>query len=63
MLWHLVTDLAPAALGSDAQKHSQRHKEHLMGPGMFDDVPKVLGCFALLLIAVALGAGFLLGRL
>ncbi len=32
-----------------------------MGPGMFDDAPKVLGCFALLLIAVAVGAGFLLG--
>lgn len=34
-----------------------------MGPGMFDDAPKVLGCLALLLIAVAVGAGFLLGRL
>lgn len=34
-----------------------------MGPGMFDDAPKVLGRLVLLLIAVAVGAGFLLGRL
>lgn len=30
---------------------------------MFDDAPKVLGCLALLLIIVAVCAGFLLGRL
>lgn len=34
-----------------------------MGPGMFDDVPKTLGCLALILVAIALGAGFMLGRL
>lgn len=34
-----------------------------MGPGMFDDVPKTLGCLALILVTIALGAGFLLGRL
>lgn len=34
-----------------------------MGPGMFDDAPKVLGCFALVLIAVALAIGFVVGRL
>lgn len=34
-----------------------------MGPGMFDDVPKTLGCLALILVVVAVGLGFLLGRL
>ena len=34
-----------------------------MGPGMFDDALKSLGCLAVLLIAVALGFGFILGRL
>jgi len=33
-----------------------------MGPGMFDDALKVLGCLALVLIAIALAIGFAVGR-
>lgn len=34
-----------------------------MGPGMLDDAPKALGCLALILVAIAVAIGFVLGRL
>lgn len=34
-----------------------------MGPGMFDDIPKVLAAFAVLIAVVALAVGFAVGRL